>query len=52
MYIYYMVYYRVITTPYVRSVIMSLHTVKLMVTIRILNAKWTISILYSLKCFR
>ncbi len=48
-YIYCMVCYQVIAAPYVRSAVMSLHTVALLMSIQ--NAQWTMSSLYSLKCF-
>ncbi len=46
-YIYCVVYYCVITALNVRSVVMSLHTITLLMT----NAKWTMSFLYSLTFF-
>ncbi len=49
MYVYCMVYYRVIAVPYVRTVVMSLYTVTLLKMIR--NAQWTMSFHYSLKVF-
>ncbi len=45
MYIYCMVYYRLIAAPCVRSVVMSLHTITLLMLIW--NTQWTTSCLYS-----
>ncbi len=42
LHVYCVVCYRVIAAPYVRSVIMFLHTVTLLMTIR--NAQWTMSV--------
>ncbi len=49
MYIYCVFCYHVIAAPYVRSVVMSLHTITLLMMIQ--NTQWTISSLYSLKYF-
>ncbi len=49
MYVYCMVCYCVIAAPYVRSVVVTIHTVTLLITIQ--NALWTKSSLYSLKFF-
>ncbi len=48
-YVYCVVCYRVIVVPYVRRVVMSLHTITLLMTIR--NAQRTINFLESLKVF-
>ncbi len=45
MYIYCMVCYHEIAAPYVRSVVLSLHTVTILMTIQ--NAQWTMMFLYS-----
>ncbi len=45
MYVYCVVYYCIIAASYVRSVIVSWHTVTLLV------AQWPMISLYSLKCF-
>ncbi len=49
MFLYFVVCYGVIAAPYVRSVLISLHTVTLLMMIWI--AQWTMSSLYSLKFF-
>ncbi len=49
MYVYCVVCNFVIAAPYVRSIVMSLHTIILLMMIR--NVQWIMSSLYSLKIF-